>query len=215
MDNNDTVIGAFSEAQVERLTGVTRAQLRRWHRSEFFIPSYAVEGGGGPFSRIFSFKDLVSLRVLNQLRNVYGISMPELRKTAAKLSHIGDDVWTATTLYVHRRKVVFDEPETLKRREVTSEQYVADIPLRVAISNTRHAVAEMNRRDEAVVGEVTRRKFVSHSAPVIAGTRIPVRVIKEFAAAGVSPEGILKEYPSLTLADVEAALAFDGDAAAA
>lgn len=215
MDNNDTVIGAFSEAQVERLTGVTRAQLRRWHRSGFFIPSYAVAGGAGAFSRIFSFKDLVSLRVLNQLRNVYGISMPELRKTAAKLSHIGDDVWTATTLYVHRRKVVFEEPETSKRREVTSEQYVADIPLKVAISSTRHAVEEMNRRDEAVVGEVTRRKFVSHSAPVIAGTRIPVRVIKEFAAAGVSPEGILKEYPTLTLADVEAALAFDAGAAAA
>jgi uncharacterized protein (DUF433 family) len=152
---------------------------------------------------------------LDQLHNVYGVSMPELRKTAGVLIHLGSEVWTATTLYVHRRKVVFEEPETFRMREVTGPQYIAEIPLKVATSSARAAVEEMNRRDATQIGAVTRKKYVSHRVPVIAGTRIPVRVIKEFAAAGYSADQILKEYPSLTAEDVRAALAFEGGSAAA
>lgn len=212
---NDNVIGAFSEEQVECLTGVTRSQLRRWHRTGFLRAAFAVEGSHAPFSHIYSFKDLVTLRVLNKLRNVHGVSMPELKKTADKLGHLGDDRWTATTLYVFRRKVVFDDPETLTKREVTTNQYVADIPLEVVISDTKSDVAELNaNRDEGERGQVIKTKFVNRSAAVIAGTRIPVRVIREFADAGYSVEQIMKEYPTLTAEDVEAAVQFSGAAAA-
>jgi uncharacterized protein (DUF433 family) len=43
-------------------------------------------------------------------------------------------------------------------------------------------------------------------ASVIAGTRIPVRAIRDFAADGCSIDGIIKEYPSLKEEDVRAAL---------
>jgi uncharacterized protein (DUF433 family) len=212
---HDNVIGAFSEEQVERLTEVTRAQLRRWHRTGFLPAEFAVEDSRAPYSHIYSFKNLVTLRVLNKLRNVHGVSMPELRKTAEKLAHLGDGKWTATTLYVFRRKVVFDDPDTLTKREVTSNQYVADIPLEVVISNTRTDVAQLNaERDDSERGQVAKTKFINRSAPVIAGTRIPVRVIQEFAAAGYSVAKIRKEYPTLTKEDVEAAIGFNGAVAA-
>lgn len=212
---NDNVIGAFSEEQVERLTDVTRSQLRRWHRTGFLTAEFAVEGSHAPFSHIYSFKNLVTLRVLNKLRNVHGVSMPELRKTADKLAHLGDGRWTATTLYVFRRKVVFDDPETLTKREVTTNQYVADIPLEVVIADTRSDVKGLNAaRDESELGQVIKTKFVNRSASVIAGTRIPTRVIREFADAGYSTMQILREYPTLTADDVAAALQFDGVAAA-
>lgn len=210
MDEN--VIGAFSEAQVERLTGVSVPQLRAWDRTGFFVPALKSDAVRN-FSRVYSFKDLVSLRVLNQLRNVYGVSMPELRKTAVKLAHLGDDVWTKTTLYVHRRKVAFDEPDTAKKREVTSGQYLADIPLQVAISDTREAIAAMNVRGESEIGQITQNRYVQANKPVIAGTRIPVKAILSFAQAGYGVEAILREYPSLTAADVEAALKFEPAAA--
>lgn len=44
--------------------------------------------------------------------------------------------------------------------------------------------------------------------PVIRGTRIPVYLILELLAAGVSVKGILKEYPELTRDDVRAALKY-------
>jgi uncharacterized protein (DUF433 family) len=111
--------------------------------------------------------------------------------------------------------VVFDDPETLTKREVTTNQYVADIPLEVVISNTRSDVAQLNAaRDDAERGRVVKTKFVNRSAPVIAGTRIPVKVIQEFAAAGYSVAKIRKEYPTLTREDVEAAISFNGAVAA-
>lgn len=208
------VIGAFSEDQASRLTGLTRAQLGRWRRLKFMKPAFDLEGSRAPFSHIYSFKDLVKLRVLHQLRNVHGVSLTELQKTAKKLSHLGDDLWTATTLFVHRKKVVFVEPDTKRRREVTSNQYVADIPLKVVISNTRDEVSRMNERGPAAIGKVITTRYVNRSAPVISGTRIPVKAIIDFVEAGYSTAAILKEYPTLTAADVEAAIQFEKSAAA-
>ena len=207
------VVGAFSEAQVQRLTGLSKSQLLRWRRDGFIRPAFD-NGERGAFSHIYSFKDLVNLRVLNSLRNVHRVSLIELKRTARELSHLGDDVWTATTLYVLKRKVVFVEPETRRKREVTGGQYVVDIPLKVAISSARDAVAKLNRRNRAQIGKIVRSRFVSRNAPVLAGTRIPVKVIKDFAEAGYRPRQIIKEYPTLTAADVKAAVAFE-DARAA
>ena len=52
----------------------------------------------------------------------------------------------------------------------------------------------------------------------IKGTRISVSLILNFLAAKMKPEDILKEYPQLTLEDIQAALAYaaevtDGDVA--
>lgn len=44
--------------------------------------------------------------------------------------------------------------------------------------------------------------------PVIKGTRIPVHLIIELIAAGLSVKGVLKEYPELREEDVRAALLY-------
>jgi uncharacterized protein (DUF433 family) len=44
--------------------------------------------------------------------------------------------------------------------------------------------------------------------PVIRGTRIPVYLIIEFLANGVTEEEILDQYPSLTKEDIKAALLY-------
>jgi len=43
------------------------------------------------------------------------------------------------------------------------------------------------------------------SKPIFAGTRIPVETVQRYLDAGCDTETILAEYPSLTVADVEAA----------
>ena len=49
---------------------------------------------------------------------------------------------------------------------------------------------------------------VMHGKPVIAGTRIPVYAVLNLLAGGFTPEQVLKEYPDLTLEDVQACLAY-------
>jgi uncharacterized protein (DUF433 family) len=50
--------------------------------------------------------------------------------------------------------------------------------------------------------------------PVIAGTRIPVRLIIDHLAEGYMPEEIVIEYPVLTRADIQAAMRFASRAVA-
>jgi MerR HTH family regulatory protein len=51
--SSKTVITAFSDEQVERLTGVTRQQLRYWDRTGFFRPTFASEDRRAAYSRIY------------------------------------------------------------------------------------------------------------------------------------------------------------------
>lgn len=215
MNHSDNVIGAFSEDFAERLTGLSHRQLRYWDSTGFFSPGIAAENPRLAFSRIYTFRDIVSLRVLARLRNELHVTLQHLREVAKKLSHLKDSKWTLTTLYVANGKVVFDHPETGLRQEIVSGQGVLEIPLQVAISETRQRIAEASERPQNQVGQVVRNRFVRHNDVVVAGTRIPVSAIKNFAEDGYSVEQIMAEYPGLTAKDVKAALAFGGGAAAA
>jgi uncharacterized protein (DUF433 family) len=49
---------------------------------------------------------------------------------------------------------------------------------------------------------------ICHGTACISGTRIPVSVILDNLAEGISREDILKSYPSLKSEDIDAALAY-------
>jgi len=52
---------------------------------------------------------------------------------------------------------------------------------------------------------------VCHGAATIRGTRVPVAVVLDNLAAGLTAEDIVNEYPSLDADDVRAALAYAAD----
>ena len=199
------IIGAFSEEQVERLTGLSRSQLRRWNTTGFIRPELVNVEGRRPFSRIYSFKDLLKLRVLNQLRNVHNVPMSELRHVARELSHMGDGEWTSQKLWVHRRKVVFVEPESSRKREISSKQFIAEIPLEVVTSEARDDIRRMNKRAPEEIGKLESRRYLHSSDKVFAGTRIPVSAVISFMRVGRDDDDILRQYPDLEPGDLEEA----------
>lgn len=205
----ETVMAAFSEEQVERLTGLTKSQLRYWDRTGFYQPAYADENRRVAYSRIYSFLDIVALRTLGVLRNQYSVPLQQLRKVAEKLRHLEQDLWIKTTLYVLNKKVIFEEPGSGRPREVISGQYVVPFPLKVVVADTRKAVQQLQRRSEGQIGGISRSRYVSQNAWVVEGTRIPTAAIRRFAEAGYSVDQIIKEYPDLTPLDVERALAHE------
>lgn len=199
------LIGAFGEDDVMRLTGVSVGQLKAWDRAGFLVPSFRSGDAHQPYSRIYSFRDIVALRVLNSLRNEHRVSLQHLRKVSRKLAGLGNDRWTSTTLYVLGRKVVFDDPTTLERREVVSGQRVLAIPLKVAASDMRQAIQDLNRRSDEVLGHVVTGRFVQSNQPVFEGTRIPVSAIMSYLDRGYEVAAILEDYPQLRPEDIEAA----------
>lgn len=209
---DDTVIAAFTEDQAERLTGVSKRQLRYWDRDAFFTPSIAYEDRRRPYSRLYSFRDVVALKVINALRNDAGVPLKHLRQVKEKLLHLGEDLWSQTTLYVLNKRVVFVNPETEAMEEIVTGQGVLQIPLQVVAGNMRAAVRSLRERDPGSIGKIERKRNIVHNQTVIAGTRIPVRSVKAFADAGYSLEQIKKEYPTLTDDDIQAAINFDNAA---
>lgn len=203
-----TVVSAFTEEQASRLTGVSIHQLRYWDRTKLFVPEFADENRRAAYSRIYSFNDIASLRVLNVLRKQYSISVQHLRDVADKLCEMDNSAWARTVLYVLKKRVNFVDPEDGRQKEVVSGQYALGIPLEKVVSDTKRDIAALSVRDPAAVGNVEQNRFVVSNAPVVAGTRVPVAAIKSFADAGFTVDQIIKEYPSLTRADVQSAISF-------
>jgi uncharacterized protein (DUF433 family) len=208
------IVSAFSADQVERLTGLSMRQLAYWDKLGFFEPQYATEDRKAPFSRIYSFKDVVGLRTLSILKNTYRCSLPHLKTVAAELAAYSKAPWAEITLYVWKRKVQFEEPETGRVRGVVDGQY-ALLPIRGVMEDVRKAAELLRHRSPEQVGQVEKHRYVSHQAAVISGTRIRVATIQRFIEAGYSTADILKEYPSLTEADIAAAKQHGKDGLAA
>lgn len=209
MTGSTNIIGAFSEEQVALLTGLSRSQLRAWNRRNFIRPEFkAGDNSRRPFTYIYSFKDLLKLRVLNQLRNIYNVPMRELERVERELSGMGDEKWTSQRLWVHNRKVVFEEPESCRKREISTKQFVAEIPLEVVTTDARTDIARLNRRDSNEVGKIVAKRHLHSSEPVFAGTRIPLSAVLGYFEAGIPDEEIMRRLPDLEAADIEAARAY-------
>ena len=209
MPHVDNIIGAFSDDHVIKLTGLSKSQLRYWDETCFFPPSYASENRRNPYSRVYSFRDVVGLRTLAILRKDYGIPLQHLRKVAAKLSRIKKDPWSEITLYVLGKEVQFREPDTRRVRSAVSGQYV-NLPLRDVIHNVEDEAKKLRSRADDQLGKVEKHRYVAHNAWVLAGTRIPTKAIRRFNEAGYTVAQIIEEYPSLTRRDIKAALAHEG-----
>lgn len=209
------VVAAFSDDHAERLTGILKSTLAYWDRSGFFCPEFANENRRVAYSRIYSFRDIASLRVLSALRYQFNVPLQHLRKVREDLAHLSDAKWTATELFVLNRKVVFVEQGTEQYREIVSKQYVIGIPLHAVVSGTEEAIKRLQIRDEDKIGKIERARYVSHNAWVVAGTRISVKTIKRFTEDGYSVKQIMNEYPTLTEADIKAAIEHRDDAVAA
>jgi uncharacterized protein (DUF433 family) len=213
MLNVSNVVAAFTEEQVERLTGLSKTQLRYWDRTGFFSPAYADDKPGLPYGRLYSFKNIVALRTLAMLRVQHNVPLQHLRRVAERLAHLRDDLWTQTKLWVLKREVVFENPETGLPEVVVSGQYVIDIPLSRIVADTDRDVAKLRERSPDQIGHISRIKGVASNARVVAGTRIHVDSIRRLHEDGYTVEQIIGEYPDLTEADITAVLE-DGKAVA-
>lgn len=86
----------FTAQQASTLTGCTHHQLRYWDRVGLVVPSIQGTGGRPGVRRLYSFRDLVALRVVKSLLD-NGMSLQRvrrawdyLRRNADMDSHLGE-----------------------------------------------------------------------------------------------------------------------------
>lgn len=198
------VIAAFSLKQTHKLTGLSESQLVDWDISGFFSPAFAYENRRSPYSRIYSFEDVVGLRTLSILRD--RVSMQHLREVAERLKEHSGKPWSKLTLYTLNGEVHFRRPTSGMIEGVISGQYGATIPLECVAEEMREKAEALKERKPETIGKIAKRRFVMGGASVIAGTRIPVSSVRALADAGYSVGEILAEYPGLAQLDIEAVI---------
>jgi DNA-binding transcriptional MerR regulator len=72
-------VDAFTSHQASRLTGCTPRQLRYWDQVALVSPSIQRTGGRSGVPRLYSFRDLVALRVVRSLLDG-GMSLQRVRR---------------------------------------------------------------------------------------------------------------------------------------
>lgn len=208
MNGIDNVVFGFSADNVIRLTGLTKGQLAYWDKMGFFPPQYASDNRKSPYSRIYSFRDVVGLRTLSLLRNKYDVSFQRLRKFAERLAEYEPALWAESQVYMFGREFYVGRPES-EIAENSEGQLAPVIFLKNVIGEVERGMNELKQRKPQQIGKISRNRFVARNAATIDGTRIPVATIKRYHEAGFSNAEILREYPSLTEDDITAALTYE------
>ena len=203
---SETIIGAFTEEQAARLSRLSIDQLRYWNRTGFFKPDLADPNFKGPYNRIYSFRNIVGLRILGTLRGDHNVSLQHLRKVAAKLEGMDQSLWNTLTLYVRGREVYTPNGIGGFQGIVLGEDTLPKLPLPRVMCEVEAEISELKRRPDDAIGKITRDRNVARNAEIFSGTRIPVDVVREYFEAGYSIDDILTEYPTLTASDINAAL---------
>jgi uncharacterized protein (DUF433 family)/uncharacterized protein YcgL (UPF0745 family) len=204
-----SVIRAFSAFHVCRLTGLSLRQLSYWDNTEFFSPYYAFEHRRSPLSRVYSFEDLVRLRVIAILRNDRKIPLQKLRKVAEELSKYHSRPWSGLVLYVVGKDVFFKEPNTEVIRGVGHPQMVFTLVLDAITTDMQSKADALRLRRADQIGQIERHRNIVHNAWTVAGTRIPTKTIWRYYRAGYDTAAIIKDYPQLTPADVSSAISHE------
>jgi len=203
-------LAAFSIEDVARLTGLSVSKLSYYDRTGFYAPSFATANRREPYSRIYSFRDVVGLRVIAQMHGALCISMQELRKIKPWIEDRHETPWASLKFYVSGRHVYFDDPKTGTLMDGRpAGQIVMPFQMKPIVEEMETAAQQLTQRQPEQLGKITRHKYVQNNALVVEGTRIPIATIRRYHEAGYDAAAIIGQYPTLTPADIDAAILYE------
>ena len=198
---------AFTTEQVMRITGASRRRINYW-LGRGIVSAETDVLRGRRHVRVWSFRNLIEVRVALWLREK--VSLQLLGKIVIKLRSQGLVAPLAEVRVgiVDRRQgtSVVVQGADGNWQEPISGQLVMELTLPMAqFKQELDEAIDLDRSARRVPGHIERQRGRLGSAPVFAGTRIPVDVVRRLQSAGWDDASILEEYPALTGADIEAA----------
>jgi uncharacterized protein (DUF433 family) len=197
---SDTAVLAFTAREVQRLTGLSSRRLQYWDETDFIRPSVAARQGRG-WPRLYSFRDLVQLRVAGQLRDQ--LSLQALRRLKAALD-VDAPFAEVRFLVTSSNEVIYVGPSGLHEAAKAPGQIAMtiDVPLREIRGDLERRIGLMRHRHG--IGQVATVRGVLAGKPTIAGTRITPAAVARLVAAGWTDAKILSEFPDLRPGDLRA-----------
>lgn len=198
------VVQAFSVPEALRLTGLTPRRLQYWDQTGFIQPTVAARSGRRP--RLYSFRDVVQLRVAAQLRDT--LSLQALRRLKTALDEHYEAPFASVRFGVlPNDEIVYLGPAGAHEDAKRPGQIVTtfDVPLQEIRADLTRQIGRLRARRGA--GRVERQRGVLGNQPTFAGTRVKPETVRRLLEDGWSREQILDEYPDLRPRDIAAARA--------
>ena len=199
---------AVTREVAARVARLSLRQVDYWAgRGDIVAPSIDARVSPGRRVRLYSFVDLLALSTAAELRN-RGVSPQHIRAIVRHLKSRGyrqplTELRYATLPGKAKGKVYFQHPDGSWENDLRPDQTVVYEVLNLQPLRDR-IVAEVGRRDESLAGKFERRRGSMGSKPVLAGTRVPVDTVRRYLESGRSVADVLRAFPLLTEADVEA-----------
>ena len=195
---------AVPDKRAAKLAGISMRQLRYWEQISLVVPSVREQISPRNTVRLYSFQDLLELLVAAELRHQPGISLQHIRRVVA---HLRTRKFNAPlrelNFAVRGKEIYFQYPDSSWSGDRAPDQIALHQVLALSVIEAR--IRTVRDRDPEDAGRVVRRRGVHGNKPIFAGTRITVGAVQRYLQAGYDAKAIIREYPSLTPADIEAA----------
>jgi DNA-binding transcriptional MerR regulator len=195
---------AVPDKQAIKLAGISMRQLRYWEQIGLVVPSVREQISARNTVRLYSFQDLLELLVAAELRHRPGISLQHIQRLVSHLRDRDFDAPLRELKFATRGSEIYIQyPDGNWSGDSAPDQLIYHQVL--ALDEVEAKIRTLRDRDPGTAGRVVRRRGVHGSKPIFAGTRIPVDTVQRYLRAGYGTRAIIREYPSLTPADIEAA----------
>ena len=103
-------IVALDSDRVSKLTGIPKSTLSHWENRGVFRASYVDPNPRVPFRRIYSFRDIVSLRALAMIRREAKVPFSQVLAASEYLSQFYESPWSELRFGLLSGDLVFWDP---------------------------------------------------------------------------------------------------------
>ena len=201
MSGPDDIV-VLPDDRAARLAGVSMRRLNYWLSAGLIRPSVSRQLGPRRTVRLFGFTDLLQLLIVAELRD--RLSLQHIRRVVEHLRTRGyEEPLRQLVFATVGKELYFQHPDGTWEGGLVPDQVVFHQVL--DLEPLRRRIDRARRRSPDVVGLVERARGRLGSKEVFAGTRIPVAAVRAYLERGFSDSDVLKEYPDLTAADLDAA----------
>lgn len=203
-----TLIGAFTTKDVSRLTGLSTRQIVYWDNTGVYSPSIARGHRRQAHGRIYSFRDVVALRTLALIRD--RVSLQEIRRVGSWLRAHYESPFSRLRFHLWGETIVFSDPSTGELVSTAPPgQRIIPFNLEEIAEDIAARFRKQQQREPSKIGHIERHRYVARNDYVVAGTRVPTQAVWEFHRSKYDAGAIRKEFPSLSIDDIRAAIEFE------
>lgn len=141
----------FRGPQVCAIVGITYRQLDYWARTDLLRPSISDAKGSGS-QRVYSYRDLVALKVIKKLLDA-GMSLKSVRRAIAYLrDHLGEEIESANLIIEGKNAVLARDGNDLVNLVQGGQGVLNIVPMGSVVDELDASITELGSDSSPTAG---------------------------------------------------------------